>query len=79
MPNVLQSLKGKDRSETAENYSIAGVLAGAALFAAGLGLAILNPAGLSAALSMIGAIISFFSAVALVFVWLAKELFGKEG
>lgn len=72
------SLKGSNRYDTAENYSITGVLGGAALFAIGVGLAVLSPAGVSAMLAMFGSIVSFVSAVALVFVWLAKELFGKD-
>ena len=79
MPSVLQALNGKNGLETAENYSMAGVLVGAALFAAGIGLAVISPAGPSAMLAMIGAIVSFVSAVALVFSWLAKEISGVEG
>lgn len=78
MLNALRPLKGKDRYETAENYSIAGVLAGAALFAAGIGLTIISPAGIPTMIAMLGAIAAFVSAVAMVFVWLAKDLFGGE-
>ena len=78
MLNALRSLKGKDRYETAENYSIAGVLAGAALFAAGVGLTIASPAGIPTIVAMLGAIVAFASSVAMVFTWLAKDLFGKE-
>jgi len=78
MLNALRVPKGKDRYETAENYSIAGVLAGAALFAAGVGLTIISPAGIPTIVAMLGAIVAFASSVAMVFVWLAKDLFGRE-
>ncbi|MFH1623240.1 MAG: hypothetical protein ABIA12_01850 [Candidatus Aenigmatarchaeota archaeon] len=78
MLSALRIPKGKDRFETAENYSMAGVVAGAVLFSLGVGLAAFSPAGVPAVLAMIGAVASFVSSVALVFSWLAKDLFGSE-
>jgi len=78
MLNALRVPRGKDRFETAENYSIAGVVIGAVLFALGVGLAAFSPAGVPAMLAMLGAVVSFVSSVALVFSWLVKDLFGKE-
>jgi hypothetical protein len=79
MLNALRVPRGKDRFETAENYAISGVVTGAVIFALGLGLAAFGSAGVPTILAMLGAIVSFVSSVALVFAWLAKDLFGKEG
>lgn len=78
MLNVLKPLKGKNRYETLENYSMVGVLIGAFVFSGGVGLTVLSSKGLSAILSMLGALIAFCSSVSLVFVWLTKEIFVKE-
>jgi hypothetical protein len=66
-------LKGKDRFETLENYSILFIFIGAIILSVGIGLNILNTKGLSAILSMLGALIAFISTIALIFVWLLKE------
>jgi hypothetical protein len=66
-------LKGKDRFETLENYSILFIFIGAIILSAGIGLNILNPKGLSAVLSMFGSLIAFVSTIALIIVWLLKE------
>jgi len=78
MLSALRIPRGKDRFETAENCSMAGVVAGAALFSLGVGLSAFSPAGVAAILAMLGAVVSFVSSVALVFSWLAKDLFGGE-
>ena len=70
--------RGKDRFETVENYAISGVVVGAIIFSLGIGLAAFDPVGVPTILAMLGAVISFVSSVALVFSWLAKDLFGKE-
>ncbi len=75
--NVLGMLKGKDRYETAENYSIAFIVFGAVMLSLGIGLTIFSTKGIPAIMAMMGALISFLSTVALIFVWLAKELFGE--
>jgi len=75
---VLRKLKGKNRFETLENYSIAGIIVGAFVFAGGVGLTALSPKGISAILAMMGAVVAFCGTVALVFVWLIREIFEKE-
>lgn len=80
MKNVLGTwlgkLKGKDKFETAENYSILSILVGVAILSFGIGLTILTPRGLPAILAMLGSLITFVSTVALILVWLAKEFLG---
>lgn len=80
MKNVLGTwlgkLKGKDKFETAENYSILSILVGVAILSVGIGLTILTPRGLPAILAMLGSLITFVSTVALILVWLAKEFLG---
>lgn len=68
-------LKGKDKFETAENYSILVIIIGAAMFSIGVGLTIVSTKGIPAIITMLGALISFLSTVVLIFVWLAKEFF----
>lgn len=75
--NVLDMLKGKDKYETAENYSILFIVVGAVVLSAGIGLTILNPKGISAIMAMLGSLMSFLATVALILIWLAKELFGE--
>jgi len=74
--NVLAMLKGKDKYETLENYSILFIFTGAVMLSLGIALTVINPKGLSAILAMLGSLISFLSTVMLIFIWLAKELFG---
>jgi hypothetical protein len=74
----LPRLKGKDKYETAENYSILFILVGAAVLSLGIGLSALSPKGISAILAMLGSLVAFLSTVVLIFVWLAKEIFGSE-
>jgi hypothetical protein len=73
---TLPNLKGKDRYETAENYSILFIVIGAIILSIGMGLTALNPKGIFMILTMLGSLISFLSTVALIFVWLLKEIFG---
>ena len=70
---MLSKLKGKTKFETFENYSIGGIVFGVALLTIGIGMTVLNPKGLSAILSMIGALISFISTVLLIGVWVVNE------
>jgi hypothetical protein len=74
----LPQFKGKDKYETAENYSILFIVVGAVTLSLGIGLTVLNPKGISAILAMLGSLISFLSTVVLIFVWLAKEIFSSE-
>jgi len=71
-------LKGKDRYETAENYSIAGLVTGVVMLSLGLGLNIVSTKGLPTILAMMGALVSFSFTVILILVWLLKEILGKE-
>ncbi len=70
-------LKGKDRLETMENYSILFIFIGAMILSVGIGLNIISTRGPSAILSMFGALISFISTIVLIVVWSLKE-FKKE-
>lgn len=74
---MLKNLRGKDRFETLENYSMVGVIVGALVFAGGVGLTTLSTKGFPAIVSMLGAVVAFCASVALVLIWLAKEIFGK--
>lgn len=71
-------LKGKDKYETAENYSILFIMIGAIVLAAGIGLSAFSTKGISAILAMLGSLISFLFTIVLIFIWFAKELFKKE-
>lgn len=73
----LGMLKGKGRYETLENYLIALIVLGAVVFGAGMGLSAINTQGFSTVTAMIGIFVSFIFTVALVFVWVAKDIFGQ--
>jgi uncharacterized Tic20 family protein len=74
----LPQLKGKNKYETAENYSILFILIGAVMLSVGIGLTTFNPKGIFTVVAMLGSFIAFLSTVALIFVWLVKEIFGSE-
>jgi len=69
----LPRLKGKNKYETAEIFSILFIVIGAAMLGSGMIMSGFNQFGLSAILAMLGTLIAFLSTVALVFVWLIKE------
>ena len=69
-------LKG-NRYEKMEGYCIVILLIGALMLSAGIGLNAINTKGISAILAMLGSLISFLATVALIFVWLFKELQGE--
>jgi len=71
-----EKIKGKDRYETIENYSIVAIAVGVLILTAGFLLSILNPKGISAILLMLGSFVSFVSTVILVFIWFVKEFKG---
>lgn len=75
--NLLSRLKGKDRFETIENYSIALIFLGAVMLSIGIGLNIISTKGLGTISAMLGALLSFLSTVSLIAVWTLKE-FQKE-
>jgi hypothetical protein len=72
----LGKLKGKDKYETAENYSILSIAVGAAILSTGIGLTVLTPKGIPAILAMLGSLITFVSTVVLIVIWLVKEFSG---
>ena len=81
MLNVIKTLKDLrrgNRFEVLENYSMLGVIFGALVFAGGIGLTAITTSGIPAIITMLGAVIAFCASVLLVFVWLAKEIFGKR-
>jgi len=69
-------LKGEDKFETLENYSIFLIVIGAFILAGGMGLTVISSKGISTVLMMLGSFISFLFTVALIFVLLVKEIFG---
>lgn len=78
MVNIsLSKLKGKDKLETAENYSILLIFIGAIVLSFGIGINIISTKGFSAILTMLGAVISFLSTVSLIVMWLLREFSEK--
>ena len=75
---TLKNLKSSNKFETLENYSMLGIIFGALVFAGGIGLTAITTSGIPAIITMFGAVIAFCASVFLVFVWLAKEIFGKR-
>jgi hypothetical protein len=69
--------KGKTRYEKIENYCIMILLVGVIILSLGIGLTGINTKGIPAILAMLGSLISFLATVALIFVWLFKELQGE--
>ena len=76
LKNVLGMLRGKDKFETVENFSILFICLGALILSSGIGLTALSTRGIPAILAMLGAFVSFLSVVVLIFVWIVKEFFG---
>lgn len=76
LKNVLDMLKGKDKFETLENYSILFILIGALVLSLGIGLTVISPKGIPAILAMTGAFVSFVSTIVLILIWLSKDIFG---
>ena len=74
---ILTKLKGKDKLETAENYSILFIFVGAVIFSLCIGLNILSMKGFTVILAMLGALLSFVSTISLIVVWVMRE-FEKE-
>ena len=69
-------LKGENRYETMENYCLAGVVVGTFILSIGILSTVISTKGITAVIAMLGALLSFSSTVALIFVWLLKELKG---
>jgi len=70
-------LKGQTRLETAENCSMAGVVIGVVMLSVGIISTTIQTQGITAVTAMLGAIVSFASTVALIFVWAIKEFKGS--
>lgn len=71
-------LKGKTLYEKIEDYCMIFLIVGAIMLSVGIGLTVISAKGVSAILAMLGSLISFLATVALIFVWICKELQGKE-
>lgn len=76
MRSVRGMLKGENKYETAENYSIALLIFGSVILAAGIGLNAISTVGVPTILAMLGAMITFLATVALIITWFLKEVFG---
>ncbi len=74
---IFNMLKSGNKYEKTEGYCIVVLLFGSIMLSAGMGLAAINPKGISAILAMLGSLIAFLATVALIFTWLAQELFGE--
>jgi len=72
----IPNLKGKDRYETWENYSIVFIFFGVILLILGIGTTVITTKGIPAILSMLGAFISFIATVALIVIWLVRDMKG---
>ena len=70
---LLSKLRGNNRLETAENYSILAIVVGLIMFSVGVLLTIVATRGFSTILAMLGAVISFISTISLIDVWVMKE------
>lgn len=73
----LGMLKGKNKYETLENYSILFIVIGVVILSIGIASSAISAKGLPAILAMLGALITFLSIVTLVFVWLLREFKGE--
>ncbi len=73
----LGMFKGKTLYEKIEGYCILILIVGAIMLSAGIGLTVISTKGIPAILAMLGSLISFLATVALIFVWLFKELQGE--
>jgi len=78
LPGIFKgNLKGKDRYETLENYSILTIFVGAILFSLGTVLTIFSPQGIPAVLAMLGSLFAFVATVVWILSLLVKEFFGE--
>lgn len=73
LDEMLKKLRGSSRLESAENIFIVLIVAGAVVLSIGIGSTAITTSGAPAIVSMLGAVITFTSTVALVFTWLVKE------
>ncbi|MEM5801776.1 MAG: hypothetical protein QXQ18_00065 [Candidatus Aenigmatarchaeota archaeon] len=73
----LPSLKGKDKYETWENYTILFILVGAVILSSGIGLTAISQKGVPAILAIFGSFITFISTIVLILIWLVKSFKGE--
>ena len=71
-------LKGKDKFETFEKWSIAVILLGALALAAGIGLTSIQTTGLPTIIAMLGSLVVFVGTILLIAGWLWADLAGAE-
>lgn len=67
-------LRGRDKLETLENWSILIILLGGFLLSTGIASSIITTKGIPTVLAMSGSFISFVGIISLVLVWLIQEL-----
>lgn len=65
-------LKGNDRSDTLENFSILFILIGAVILSFGIGLSVVSKTT-AMIFSVSGAWVAFLSTVVLIIIWVVKE------
>jgi len=71
-------LKGKDKFESFENWSILITLLGALVLAAGIGLTSVQTTGLPTIIAMLGSFVVFIGTILLIVGWLWADISGKE-
>jgi hypothetical protein len=74
----LPNLKGKDKYEAAENYSIVAILLGALVLASGIGLTTVSTTGIPAIMAMLGSLVAFLGTIALIVSWLWADFASTE-
>ena len=71
--DLMIKLRGKDKYETLENYSILFIFVGGVMLSAGVSLTGFSTKGVSAILAMLGSLIAFLATTILIIIWLIKE------
>lgn len=71
-------LKGKDRYETFEKWSIAIILLGSLGLAAGIGLSSIQTTGYPTIIAMLGSFVLFIGTILLIASWLWSDWKGAE-
>ncbi len=65
--------KGHDRYSTIENIFILVIIIGTVLLVSGIGLSIVSPKGIPAAIAMLGSFLIFVFSVLLILMWFFFE------
>lgn len=71
-------LKGKDKYETFEKWSIAIILLGSLALAAGIGLSSIQTTGYPTIMAMLGSFVLFIGTILLIVSWLWSDWKGAE-